>query len=227
VFRSRRGTKWVLVERPADGTGTETLLGEFPYPASPMSWSPDGTHLLFMVADPVTNWDIWQYSFVDRKAIPLLNAPENEGFPQFSPDGRWFAYALHTATTVQVFVESFPRGRGKWQVPSERAFYPRWRADGRELFFLHPRPDQSGPWAMMAVDVGAAGAGLEFGPPRRLFEAPGIYGAVAGYTGNYLAWAVSGDGQRFFLPQPVAAERPAGLAPLVVIMNHAALRPRH
>jgi hypothetical protein len=145
-----------------------------------MSWSADGTHLLFMVIDPVTNWDIWQYSFADRKATPLLNALESEGFPQFSPDGRWFAYSVHTGTAVQLFVEWFPRGRGKWQVPSEMAHYPRWRADGRELFFLRPGPDQSGPWAAMSVDVRGAGAGLELGPPRRLFDAPGIYGVWPG-----------------------------------------------
>ena len=104
------------------------------------------------------------------------------------------------------------------------AHYPRWRADGRELFFLRPGPDQGGPWAATAVDVRAAGAGLEFGLPRRLFEAPGIFGGVAAYSGNYIPWAVSGDGQRFFLQQPLAADRPTTLPPLVVIMNPASVK---
>jgi hypothetical protein len=215
----------------------ETTLAEFPHVVSPMSWSPDGTRLLFMVIDPDTNWDIWQYSFADRAATALLNGPLAEGFAQFSPDGRWFAYNANTATAQQLFIESFPRGRGKWQVPSETGQYPRWRADGRELYFLRPvaitRSEVGGLvrtgsnlWAAMAVDVRTTGAGLDFGPPRRLFEAPGIFGGLAGYSGNYIAWAVSGDGQRFFLQQPVATDRQGGLAPLVVIMNHAALRPR-
>jgi eukaryotic-like serine/threonine-protein kinase len=219
VFRSRRGSKWTLVERRADGVGPETLLAEFPDPASPMSWSPDGTHLLFMLVDSGTNWDIWQYSFADRKATPLLNGAQNEGFPQFSPDGKWFAYSVNT----QTFVESFPPGRGKWQVASEYANYPRWRADGRELFFVRRGAEPGDPWSAMAVDVRGAGAGLEFGPPRRLFDAPGIFGGVMGYFGNYIAWAVSGDGQRFFLQQPVS-ERQAFRPPLVVIMNHPVLR---
>jgi hypothetical protein len=106
------------------------------------------------------------------------------------------------------------------------AEYPRWRADGRELYFLTPRADQSAPWAAMAVEVRAAGAGLEFGAPRRLFEVPGIFGGVAGYSGNYIAWAASGDDQRFYLQQPVAGERKTVVPPLMVIMNHPALRPR-
>jgi len=233
VFHSRRGTGWALVEKSADGAGAETTLAEFPHVVSPMSWSPDGSHLLSMVIDPDTNWDIWQYSFADRAATPLLNEQAAEGFPQFSPDGRWFAYT----TDQQVFVESFPRGHGKWQVFSDRAQYPRWRGDGRELYFLRPVPtatSEVGPvvrtgsdlWAAMAVEVRTAGAGLEFGPPRRLFEASGVFGGVAGYSGNYNAWAVSRDGQRFLWAQPVAIERQGGLAPLVVIMNHPALRPR-
>jgi Tol biopolymer transport system component len=68
VFRARRGTNWALVEKRADGAGEETSLAEFPYPVSPMSWSPDGTHLLFMLFDPMTNWDIWQYSFAAGRA---------------------------------------------------------------------------------------------------------------------------------------------------------------
>jgi len=151
----------------------------------------------------------------------------NQGFAQFSPDGRWFAYTLHTSLdAVQTFVESFPPGRGKWQVPSERAHYPRWRADGRELFFLRAQADENRPWTALAVEVRADGAGLAFGAPRRLFEATGIFGGVSGYSGNYIAWAVSGDGQRFFLQQALANDVPTLMAPLVVVMNHPAVRPR-
>lgn len=76
----------------------------------------------------------------------------------------------------------------------------------------------------MAVDVRSAGAGLEFGSPRHRFEARGVFSGIAVYSGNYLAWAVSGDGQQFYLQQPVQAERSVGLAPLLVIMNHPALQ---
>jgi Tol biopolymer transport system component len=238
VYRARREAKWAMVEKAADGTGGETTLAEFPHVVSPMSWSPDGMHLLFMVVDPMTSWDIWQYSFADRTATPLLNGPRAEGFPQFSPDGRWFAYNAATATpTQQVFVESFPQGRGKWQLSSDSGQYPRWSANGREIYFLHPVADArsevgglvrtgSDHWAAVAVDVRSAGEGLGFGPPRRLFETRGVFGGVAGYSGNYNAWAVSGEGQRFFLQQPEATQD-TGQAPLLVIMNHPALgRPR-
>ncbi len=229
AFRARRGAKWVLAEKSADGVGTDTVLGEFAYPVSPMSWSPDGAHLLFMLIEPASGWDIWLYSFGDGQATSMTNTPGlNEGFPQFSPDGKWFAYTAVSSSGAQLFVESFPQGRGKWQVPVDEAQYPRWRADGRELFFLRPPSDEGGgPWSAMVVDVRAEGTGLAFGPPRRLVDAPGIFAGVSGYSGNYIAWAVSGDGQRFFLQQPIRDAGATNGAPLVVIMNHPALLPRN
>jgi hypothetical protein len=160
-----------------------------------------------------------------------VDSPDLEGFPQFSPDGRWFAYAHHSPTGVQLYVESFPRGHGKWQVTPDAvnvALYPRWRGDGRELLFFQPvsvsaadHPVQT----ISAVDVRPAGEGLAFGAPRRLFTAPAISGPVVGYSGNYMPWALSRDGQWFLLQQPASADGQLGASsPLVVVLNATALR---
>ena len=103
---------------------------------SPMSWSPDGTHLLFMAIHPVTSWDIWALSLRDGKTWPVANGPANEGHPQFSPDGKWMAYtSSEFGGTQQVFVQSFPPGSGKWQVPGAPGGFPRWRQDGTRFSF--------------------------------------------------------------------------------------------
>jgi Tol biopolymer transport system component len=85
--------------------------------------------------------------FGDRKPMPFLTAPSDERKPRFSPDGRFVAYAANEAGRYEVFVESFPEHHDKWQVSNQGGFEPRWRPDGKELFFL--QPDGS----FMAADI--------------------------------------------------------------------------
>ena len=53
-----------------------------------------------------------------------------------SPDGRWVAYMSNESGREEVYVTSFPRGKGKWQVSTEGGCNPAWRADGGELYYL-------------------------------------------------------------------------------------------
>jgi Tol biopolymer transport system component len=186
AYRARRGDKWAVYEKAASGEGDEVLLVELSVPVSPMSWSPDGRYLLLMVIDPATVWDIWVWSREDKQASPMLATPFNEGHPQFSPDGKWVAYVANHTGANQVYVESFPAGRGKWQVPSDDdiAEYPRWPADGKALMFLR---GSTGKRSLAASDVTRAGNALQFSRPRELFVAgPLVTGPVSGNTGNII-----------------------------------------
>ena len=57
---------------------------------------------------------------------------------QFSPDGRWIAYASNEPGNLEIYVASFPEVNGKWQVSTAGGQEPRWRHDGKELFFVSP-----------------------------------------------------------------------------------------
>jgi hypothetical protein len=113
---------------------------------------------------------------------------------------------------MQIYVRSFPSVNGKWQISTTHGHFPRWRGDGKELFYLTGGQ-------LMAVSVDISGATFEAGAPTRLFD--------TGYTslnhpvtggGGFHPYAPSADGQRFLIPimAPHDAEPPA---PITVVLN--------
>jgi hypothetical protein len=103
-------------------------------------------------------------------------------------DGRWIAYTSDELGTQQVFVQPVPLTGAKWQVSTGGGAYPRWRRDGRELFYL--APDRT----ITAVDV-KPGAGFEAGGSRPLFR--------VNVSGSHRDDAVTADGHRFLVNTPV------------------------
>jgi hypothetical protein len=125
---------------------------------------------------------------------------------QISPDGRWIAYTTTESGSTQIVVQSFPDlARDKRQVSIRGGYDPKWRADGRELFYLTPNG------TLMSVDV-PAGDEFEPGSPTALFET-GI-AVEATLTGRRpdLLYAVAANGERFLLNRPVAEPQSTGKA---------------
>ena len=124
---------------------------------------------------------------------------KEEGQAQISPDGRWMAYVSDVSGSPQVFVRPFPHGAGRWLISTSGGFEPKWRADGRELFYL--ASDQM----MMAVDVDS-GSTFSAGQPHPLFRT-NLMGAYLGspFPNGRVRneYAVTPDGQRFLINQPV------------------------
>ncbi len=197
---SRGGGTAQIYQKQADGSGQEELLFRSPEEKHHLHASPDGRWLAF---ERTVSSEIWQLSLEsERKATPLLQAAYPQNSPRFSPDGRWIAYAANEAGQFQVYVQSFPPGRGKWQVSTEGGITPRWRSDAKELIYLQP------PGKIMSVEVRASQAVLEFGVPKQLFEAR--IGPVASHLG------VSSDAQRFAIPMLAGKD---AWNPLTVVVN--------
>src|SRR5260370_10577081 len=57
---------------------------------------------------------------------------------QISPDGKWVAYASDESGNWEIYVTTFPGAVGKWQVSRGGGTEPRWRGDGKQLFYLGP-----------------------------------------------------------------------------------------
>jgi Tol biopolymer transport system component/predicted Ser/Thr protein kinase len=221
VFQSRRNDKWGLYAKNADGTGAESLLIESGQMKVPMAWSNDGLSIAYLVSDPKTATDVWLLPLNgDRKATPLLNDAFGEFFPQISPDGKWFAYVSNENGRSQVYVRPFLKGDGKWQVSTgEIGSFPRWRSDGKELFYLTGVAQGK----VMSVAVDGSGVSFVAGTPAELFE-PGTYGPLQpGHIGNYFPYAVSPDGQRFVMPQPVAGAKESAMPTINVVLNWTSL----
>ncbi|HEX9572291.1 MAG TPA: hypothetical protein VF969_08560, partial [Burkholderiales bacterium] len=127
LFRAAEGMFWVR----ADGSGTPQPLSRSKTMQFPRSFTADGKRLAFTDINPATGSDVWTMPVESDSAglwagkpEVFLQAPFNERMPAFSPDGRWLAYASDESGTFQVYVRSFPDGRGKWQISNSDGDHP-------------------------------------------------------------------------------------------------------
>jgi dipeptidyl aminopeptidase/acylaminoacyl peptidase len=207
VFTSnRKNNTNDLYTKPSTGAGAEQLLLESSNQKGPHSWSPDGRFLLYGEADSQARTDLWALPMQgDRKPIPIANSQFQKFDGQFSPDGRWVAYQSNESGRNEIYVVPFPAGAGKWQVSTLGGISPRWRHDGKELFFIAPDAQ------MMASAVSQASKSFEAAPPVALFQT-----RIAG-GGNPIKpqYAVSTDG-RFLI---YVSFGDATNAPITLIYN--------
>jgi hypothetical protein len=110
------------------------------------------------------NLDVGVVSVADWKATTLLGTPFDERTAQFSPDGRWLAYASNESGEFEIYVQPFPGAGQKWQISTGGGAVPRWRRDGKEIFFLK-FPEKT----LMAAEV-KAGSTFSVGAPKALFQ---------------------------------------------------------
>jgi dipeptidyl aminopeptidase/acylaminoacyl peptidase len=202
----------------ANGAGTEQPLLESPDRVIAHDWSPDGRYLLYSVTDRKTKTDLWilpdPAAPGDHKPMPYLKTDSNESHGQFSPDGRWIAYASDEIGPSEVFVRPFPDSSGgKRQISVGGGGQPRWRRDGRELFYLSP--DRK----LMAVEVAIAAQVLKFGIPKPLFSTP-----LSTAGGVSHRWDVTADGKRMVFDYDISE---TSSIPITVVLNWTAgLKPR-
>ena len=187
VFTSTPKGPADLYMKPATGSGGEEILLASNAFKVPSDWSSDGRFILFQNIDPEfnTGMDAFVLSVSDQKASAFLQTAFDEIHGQFSPDGRWVAYTSNESGRDEVYIQPFPGPGGKWQISSAGGSFPRWRNDGRELFYF--APDSS----FWSVDM-RPGATLQPGIPGRLFAAK-----VKGT--HFFHYDVSADGQRFLV----------------------------
>ncbi len=83
--------------------------------------------------------------FGDRTPVPFLKTAASEMQGQISPDGKWIAYTSDDSGRFEVYVRSFPAGGAKYPVSNNGGNFPRWRRDGKELFYrAHDVDSRSG-----------------------------------------------------------------------------------
>jgi Tol biopolymer transport system component len=140
AFNSTRKGTFNLYTKPADGSGREDLLISSESEKYPTSWSPRADYLLFDVFTASSSKsDVWVVPLGrDRKAFPFLHTEFNESRGQFSPDGKWVLYTSDESGRDEVYIASFPDSGARMRISKDGGTYPRWRRDGKEIFYLTP-----------------------------------------------------------------------------------------
>jgi serine/threonine-protein kinase len=208
VFGSHRADKSAanLYWQPADGTGAVERLTESENSQGATSWHPSGRFLAFEETTPETNVDLMILTMEGDdvsgwrpgKPTVFLNSPFIEGGAMFSPDGRWIAYVSLESGRSEVYVRSFPKPGGKWQISTGGGNSPTWSRTKRELFYgLNGQ--------IMVVDFAVNGDSFRAEPPRLWSE--GRYQT----RGSNRMFDLHPDGERFALApavQTVAGAKP-------------------
>jgi eukaryotic-like serine/threonine-protein kinase len=209
IFGSIHEGKTNLYLKLASGAGDQQLLlksigGE----QSATSSSRDGRFLLYAMENPQTKSDLWVLPLHgDRKPAPFLRTEFNETSGQFSPDGHWIAYTSDESGSDEIYIREFSSGSaqesgdaaGRWLISKGGGTGPRWRGDGKELFYV------ASDGKLMSVDIRPKPV-FEAGAPRPLFQLPP----------GFIGFEVTSDGRRFLIGVP-AAQRAS--APLTVVLN--------
>jgi Tol biopolymer transport system component len=221
VFSSNRsGHNNLYVKSLGEAAGSERLLLDTPNNKQPLDWSKDGKLLLFYETNPRTSRqndrDLWWLEMTGKepKRGLVVNTPYDERGGQLSPDGRWVAYETDESGDFEVVVRSFPGPGQWWPVSTGGGMYPRWNADGTEIYFVSPDDRlMAVPVATRANRSTATDPGIEIGTPVALFATR----MTGGFAASFIRapYAVSLDG-RFLFNEPVDDQTNP---PITLILN--------
>jgi Tol biopolymer transport system component len=128
-----------VLRSPIEGQGRAEVLVEAKWPVRPTSMSPDGSVLLVEYLGEKSSYYIAKIALdaAEYEMVTLMtNGEKLVGGGRFSPDGRWVAFHSQSESSWDVFVVAAEGGERKWQVSHEGTVYPRWSADGSELWTL-------------------------------------------------------------------------------------------
>jgi len=185
AFMSNRASGAGIYVRPTSGRGTARLVVPDSTRSSPTQWSNDGRLIFYNILSTETADDVWALDVRTSETRPILAGKSSESDANLSPDDRWLAFGCDESGNFEIYVQSFPNAGGRWMVSADGgvgpALLPRWRGDGRELFYVRGS-------AIMSVPVNGTGGAFTFGEPQKLFN-------MSATTAS-LTFAVSADGQQ-------------------------------
>ncbi len=203
VYSSEQSGAVRLVRKDVESSGAGDLVLELDGEPVVTDWSADGRSLLVTVQRPGTSWDQLLVSLDgEPEARDLIVTEFGEGGGRLSPDERWIAYQSESSGRIEIYVRPFPGPGRTLRASTAGGMWPRWSADGSELFYQ----DLAG--NMMAVPVRAAGSGLTLAPAVELFRGP--------VPGDGWRWDVTDGADRFLIIEPVTEQQPE---PITVLMN--------
>ncbi len=210
-----RGTADIegLYVAAADGSGApERVVASRDEGPTPMSWSKDGSRVLFALHRPQTQEDLAVVTMRgEHRVSDFLTTPAAESQAEFSPDGRWVAYMQMTSTGApEIFVTPFPGPGGRWQVSSGGNADLRWAPDGRTLYFVGGDDDRL---FAAGFEAPAGGAAPRLGASRQAM--PGRFSGPLANPG----YAPHPDGKRFLVLRRPAERAVSDTTHVILVME--------
>jgi Tol biopolymer transport system component len=201
LYASIRKGSWGLRIKNADGSGSERQVADLTTSLmGPWDWSHSGNVLFWK------NGELWYLPSPDAQGKPIFRESWIARNAQFSSDGKWIAYSSNESGNWEIYVSPFPSADNKWQISRGGGKEPRWRRDGKELFFL------SAEGKMIAVPVKLS-ANFEAGAPLTLFQTHTRQSISAL---DRVSYDVAADGQQFLIDTKV--DEPNAI-PVSIILN--------
>jgi Tol biopolymer transport system component len=204
---------WGVYRKQSSGAGDWEPLTLTDRLTAPLSWSPDGRFLMYSQLNAESAADLLAIPVDgERKPFVVVQTPANENQGQFSPDGHWVAYTSNESGLSEIYVIPFPPSPsgGRWLVSKGGGVMPRWRRDGKELFYISPDSQ------MMAVDV-ATRQIFKSGNPHPLFQSDIVN---TGIRNGPMSWDIAPDG-RFLIISETSTD-----ASITVVLNWRAAEPK-
>ncbi|MBC8164601.1 MAG: PD40 domain-containing protein [Bryobacteraceae bacterium] len=119
--------------------------------------SRDGKWLVYSAPAETSSHDIWKVRLEGGTgAVRYVSTSASEVQPAISPDGRFLAYASDETGTYEIFIETFPDAGNRWQVSSHGGTEPRWRGDGKELYYVSTDKQLTAVHIKLSSEVGAS-----------------------------------------------------------------------
>ena len=215
LYASQRNKGPHIYQKSSAGVGTDTQLFKSEASEIPVAWSRDGHYVVFsrFKAAGAPGVDTWLLNLSgEPTASPFIESPFDKAQARLSPDSRWLAYTTNDSGMYQIMVQSFPDpNRGRWQITAQGGIEPKWRHDGRELYYLALDGN------LMAVPVKDTRPGQPFeaGAAVKLFQTS--LAINRGQSPRDRRYDVAPDG-RFLIATPVVA---GGPEPVTAVVNWA------
>ena len=207
AYRANVITGTAVMVKPASGLGHEksVLSGPLEDDMFPNSWAPDDHQILCTYQTP-SGSHLALVNEAGGDMVPFLRGNGNQTNGQISHDGKWVAYASDESGQWEVYVTTFPGAVGKWQVSRGGGSEPRWRGDGKEIYYLAPGG------MLTAVLVGSEGT-FSTGQPTPLFQ---FHGRAPISSTDTFSYDVTSDGTRFIVNRYL---KPDHVDPLTIVLN--------
>jgi len=207
VFAAVRNGRLGLSEKALESNGAERVIPIMGTQPIPCDWSSDGSFILYSSQDATSGNDLWMQPINGGTPEAVARSPLDDVAGQFSPDGKWIVYQSDVSGRNEIYLKGVHTGVPATQLSTAGGIQPRWRRDGREVFYVALNAH------MMAVSVAFDSGSIDVGTPRALFP-------VRLATGTNIApgraqYAVAADGR--FLVNSAVGEM--ALRPIDIVLN--------